>query len=78
MLAVGQRVLVISDKGIAYDATIIARATDEDGRGAYKVAMHGLGPDQLGQWHRATDVFLPELSPEDEEEKGFLDNYLKG
>jgi hypothetical protein len=80
MLEVGQKVLVISDKGIAYDATILARAKGEDGPPAYKVALNERGPEQLGQWHRACNIFLPEVtesSKEPEEDDDFLDNLLK-
>ncbi|HUN83505.1 MAG TPA: hypothetical protein VMU48_03960 [Terracidiphilus sp.] len=58
MYEVGQEVMVISDKGVAYDGKIMARATSEDGRKAYKIAVDGGGLSQLGQWHRASDIFL--------------------
>jgi hypothetical protein len=64
MFNVGDRVMVITDKGVAYDATILARAKGDHGTGAYKVAQHGLGPEQLGQWHRACEIFLPEKNEE--------------
>jgi hypothetical protein len=67
MFDVGQRVMVITEKGVSYDATILARAEGDHGPGAYKVALHNLGPDQLGQWHKACDVFLPEKMDEVEE-----------
>lgn len=60
MFDIGQGVIVITDKGISYDATILARAKGEGGQTAYKVTLLGHGPDQLGQWHKATDVFLQE------------------
>ena len=46
MLEIGQKVIVITDKGIAYDATILARAKGDDGPGAYNVSMQGLDPEQ--------------------------------
>ncbi len=60
MFDVGQKVTVITDKGIAYDGVILARATGDAGAGAYKVTLEGSGPDQLGQWHKAGDVFIRE------------------
>jgi len=60
MFDVGQKVTVITDKGIAYDGVILARATGDAGAGAYKVTLEGSGPDQLGQWHKAGDVFIQE------------------
>jgi hypothetical protein len=57
---VGQKVTVITDKGIAYDGVILARATGDAGAGAYKVTLDGSGPDQMGQWHKAGDVFIRE------------------
>jgi hypothetical protein len=76
MFEVGQKVLIITDKGISYDATILARATGDDGPAAYKVAMHGRGPEQLGQWHKACDVFLPEKT-EFSDDQISLDVFLK-
>ena len=67
MLKRGQTVIVISDKGIAYEAEIVATAKDDSGRAAYKVALHGLGGEQLGQWHKAGDVFVEEHSEEEED-----------
>ena len=32
----------------------------DDGAGAYKVTLDGSGPEQLGQWHKAGDVFVRE------------------
>jgi hypothetical protein len=65
MYDVGQKVTVITDKGIAYGGVIRARATGDNGPGAYKVVLDGSGPDQLGQWHKACDVFVPEKSDEE-------------
>lgn len=75
MFDIGQKIMVLTEKGIAYDATILARAQDDEGRGAYKVAMHGLGPEQLGQWHKATEVFLPEKVVD--EEHSYLESFLR-
>jgi hypothetical protein len=63
MFKVGQEVMVISDKGIAYNGYILARATGEDNLKAYKIAIDGGGMDQMGQWHKASDVFV--LDPSD-------------
>jgi hypothetical protein len=56
---------VIADKGIAYDGVILARATGDNGPGAYKVVLGGSGPEQMGQWHKASDVFVREKDDED-------------
>jgi hypothetical protein len=76
MLEIGQKVIVITDKGIAYDATILARAKGDDGPGAYNVSMQGLDPEQPGQWHKACDVFIPEKTAEQEEQES-LDSFIK-
>ena len=60
MFDVGQKVTVITDKGIAYDGVILARAKGENGAGAYKVSLAGSGPEQMGLWHKANDVFVRE------------------
>jgi hypothetical protein len=63
MFDVGQEVTVISDKGVAYDGYVLARATGDDGSKAYKVVLAGGGLEQMGQWHKACDVFVvdPEI-----------------
>ncbi len=66
MFDVGQEVTVIADKGIAYDGIILARATGDNGLGAYKVTLEGGSPEQLGQWHKAVDVFVREKTQDDE------------
>ena len=66
MFKVGQEVMVISEKGIAYDGYILARATGDDGLKAYKIAIDGGGMEQMGQWHKASDVFV--MDPRDEPE----------
>jgi hypothetical protein len=60
MFEVGQKVVVITERGTAYDGFILARATGDDGAGAYKIALDGGGLGQMGQWHRADDVFVQE------------------
>ncbi len=75
MLDVGQKVLVITDKGIAYDATILARAKGDDGPPAYKVALNDRGPEQLGQWHKASEIFIQEETWQ--EAKDSWDKFLK-
>jgi hypothetical protein len=68
MFNVGQEVTVITEKGVAYTGFIMARATSDDGQKAYKIAIEGVGLSQLGQWHRACDVFVldPQGPPETE------------
>lgn len=58
MIEVGQEVTMITDKGTAYNGYVTARATGDDGTKAYKIAVDGGGLQQLGQWHRAGDVFV--------------------
>lgn len=65
MLEVNQQVIVISDKGIAYEGYIIARATGEGGQSAYRIGLDGAGSHQQGQWHKAGDVFVPESGKEE-------------
>jgi len=66
MLELGQKVVVISDKGMAYAGFITARATGAGNAAAYKVAAEGAGLGQTGQWHKEADVFLPEQVKEDD------------
>jgi hypothetical protein len=76
MFDLGQKVLVITDKGVAFDAVIIARAKGESaGPGAYKVAAKDLGPETVGQWHKASDVFIPEQTAQ--EKKDTWNDFLK-
>jgi len=63
MFKVGQEVTVISDKGVGYSGYILACATGDDGQRAYKIAIDGTGMGQLGQWHKAADVFT--IDPQD-------------
>ena len=60
MLELNQTVIVITEKGIAYEGFVLARATGENGVGAYKIGLEGAGIEQQGQWHKASDVFVPE------------------
>jgi hypothetical protein len=60
MFEVSQDVTVITYKGIAYDGYIQARAKGDDGQGAYRIGLYGSGPEQLGQWHKASDIFVQE------------------
>jgi hypothetical protein len=66
MLNIGQRVIVITDKGISYDGVILARAAGDAQASAYKVGLESGGYQQHGQWHKSTDVFVPEATAEDE------------
>lgn len=69
MFELNQKVVVITDQGISYDALIVARAKGGDaGNGAYKVRLAGSGDEQPGKWHKATDVFLPEQTEEEKKE----------
>jgi hypothetical protein len=64
-----QKVVVITDEGVTYDALIVARAKGDDGgRGAYKVTLIGSGHEHQGQWHKATDVFLPEQTAQEKKD----------
>jgi hypothetical protein len=75
MFEIGQAVLVITDKGVAYDGYIAARATgDNGGPPAYQITPHG-GGSQQSQWHRSGDVFLPE--PTAEEDPDSIESFLK-
>ncbi len=65
MLDLNQRVIVITEKGIAYEGYIMARATGENGAGAYRIGLDGAGFGQAGQWHKAADVFVAEPVKED-------------
>ena len=65
MFDVGQKVTVIAGKGISYDGVVLARATGENGLGAYKIILDGSGPEQMGQWHKANDVFVREKDDEE-------------
>jgi len=66
MLNIGQRVLVITDKGQSYDGVILARAVGDAQISAYKVGLESGGYQQHGQWHKSSDVFVPEATEEDE------------
>jgi hypothetical protein len=69
MFEIDQKVVVITDKGLTYDALVVGRAKGDDGgRGAYKVKLIGSGDDQPGQWHKAIDVFLPEQTAQEKKE----------
>ncbi len=75
MYEIGQKVLVITDKGIAFDATVLATAKGDNGPGAYKVALNDRGPEQLGQWHKAADVFIMDQTMQ--ERKDSWNDFLK-
>jgi len=57
MYEVGEEIIVITDKGVAYNGYILARATGSDGKKAYKVSIHGGGIEQTGNWHKESDIF---------------------
>jgi hypothetical protein len=66
MFDLNQTVIVITEKGLAYEGFILARASGEDGPGAYKIGLEGAGFEQQGQWHKAGDIFVPEPVKEDD------------
>jgi hypothetical protein len=66
MFELDQKVVVITDKGLTYDALVVGRAKGDDGgRGAYKVKLIGQAAESAGQWHIATEVFLPEQTAQE-------------
>lgn len=67
MFELDQRVVVITEKGIAYDGFILGRAMGDDGSRAYKIGLEGAGFNQQGQWHKASEVFVREPSKEEAE-----------
>jgi hypothetical protein len=74
MFSVGETVLVVTEKGIAFDGHIMARAIgDEGGPPAYQVAVHKR--EQNAQWHKACDVFIVEEAKK--EEMDSIENFLK-
>jgi hypothetical protein len=76
MFDLDQKVVVITEAGLTYDAIIVARAKgDNGGPGAYKVTLSGQGKENQGQWHKAADVFLPE--PTEQEKKDSWEHFLK-
>lgn len=75
MFEKGQRVVVITDNAMTFNAIVLARARGDEGPGAYKVALIGQGPEQLGQWHKASEVFIAEQT--EEEKKDSWDSWLK-
>lgn len=60
MLELDQKVIVITEKGIAYEGFVMARASGENGTAAYKIGLDGAGFNQQGQWHKSSDVFVEE------------------
>lgn len=70
MIEVGQEVTVINEKGVAYTGVVMARATGDGGTKAYKIAIEGSGLQQLGQWHKASDVFV--MDPEEPKKQEVL------
>jgi hypothetical protein len=74
MLEIGQAVLVLTEKGVAYNGYIIARAAgDNGGPPAYQIAPHGSG--QQSQWHKACEVFVPEEIKK--EDPSSIESFLK-
>ena len=75
MYEIGQKVLVITDKGVAFDATVIATAKGDKGPGAYKVAQNESGSEHIGQWHKAADVFIQDQTMQ--EKRDSWNDFLK-
>jgi hypothetical protein len=74
MLDIGQAVLVITDRGVAYPGYVTARALgDNGGAPAYQISPQSGG--QQSQWHRASDVFVPEAT--ESEDPDSIDSFLK-
>jgi hypothetical protein len=73
MFDIGQSILVITEKGVAYDGYITARAMgDNSGPPAYQITPKG---GQQTQWHRSSEVFLPEqIEPQDPDA---IESFLK-
>jgi hypothetical protein len=76
MFEIGQEVTVINEKGVAYSGVIMARATGEAGQKAYKISIDGGGLNQLGQWHKASDVFVID-SPAQSAYEDFPESFLR-
>jgi hypothetical protein len=66
MLNIGQKVVVITDKGLSYDGVILARAASDTQTSAYKIGLESGSYQPHGQWHKSGDVFVPEATEEDE------------
>lgn len=64
MLELDQQVIVITEKGTAYEGYIMERASNETGTGAYRIGLDGAGFEQQGQWHKACDIFVVETTKE--------------
>jgi hypothetical protein len=76
MFEIGQKVVVITENAITFDAVILARAKGDNGPGAYKVALSDGGPEETGQWHKASEVFVPEKTAQ--EERDSWDGFING
>jgi hypothetical protein len=76
MFDLGQKVVVITGNAITFNGVILARAKGDNGPGAYKVVPKDSGPGEPGQWHKASDVFAPEKTAQ--EERDAWDGFLKG
>jgi len=74
MFDVGQAVLVITERGAAYEGHIKARAIgDSGGPPAYFIESNIGG--QANQWHRSSEVFLQEDAVV--EDPNAIETYLK-
>jgi len=59
MFDVGQAVLVITSHGTAYEGHVKARAMGDSGAAPAYLIESTIGGQQ-DQWHRSSDIFLPE------------------
>ena len=75
MFDIGQNVVVITGNAIPFNGVILARAKGDNGPCAYKVVPKDSGPEESGQWHKASEVFVPEKTAQ--EERDSWDGFLK-
>lgn len=74
MFDIGQAILVITDRGAAYEGHVKARAMGDNGGPPAYLVESKIGGQQ-DQWHRAAEVFLPE--PTKVEDPNSIEAYLK-
>ena len=56
MLELNQSVIVITEKGVAYDGYVMARASGENGSAAYQIGLEGAGElDDFANPSRSAD-----------------------
>ena len=74
MFDVGQAVLVITERGAAYEGHVKARAVGDDGGPPAYLIESNIGGQQ-NQWHRSNEVFSPEKIAE--EDPNSIESYFK-